>query len=66
MLRFHLGMPDVEVPVGLRGETCDHLPPGDREVLGQLLRRVGDPHEAAIAEVDRGMDLVVWMQVSEW
>ena len=53
----HLGMPDVQVSVGLGWEARHDPSPGGREVLSQLLRGVGDAHNAAIAEGDRGVNL---------
>ena len=58
-------MSNVQVPIGLGGEPGDHLPPGGRQVLRQLLRRVGDAQEVPITEVDRGVDLVVVLRLGQ-
>ena len=53
----HLGMPNVQIAVGLGWEARHDPPPGGREVLSQLLGGVCDAHNAAIAEGDRGVNL---------
>ena len=61
----HLSVPNVQVPIRLGGESGDHLASSGREVLSELLGRVGDPHEAPIAEVDRSVNLVVVLGLGE-
>mmetsp|Transcript_9586 Transcript_9586/g.20422 ORF Transcript_9586/g.20422 Transcript_9586/m.20422 type:complete len:458 (-) Transcript_9586:436-1809(-) len=54
-----LGMSNVQVAVGLWGEAGHHLVAGGRQVLRQLLGGVRNAHDAPVAEVDRGVHLVV-------
>jgi len=53
----HLGVSNVQVAVGFRGESRDHLAPCTSQVLRQYCRAVGDPQQAAVTPTDSGVHL---------